>query len=278
MSGYDVAGKTAVVTGAASGIGLGMARALTGAGMSLVAADIEADRLHRVVDHLRSEGKAAVGVVTDVTDEAQVDALAEAAIKEYGAVHVVANNAGVGAAGPVDEMSLDEWRWILDVNLWGVIHGVRTFLPLLKAQGEGHISATSSVAGLASGPMLGAYHVAKHGVVGLMESVRSELALTESPVRASVLCPGPVDTDVVRSERNRPDHLISHQAGDAETRFWSRLVATLADGMAPDEVGELFLDAVRSERFWILTHPEEHLPAVESRLELIRSDNQHRRM
>ena len=141
---YDVEGKTAVVTGAASGIGLGMARAFAAAGMSVVLSDIESDRLDEAVTELRDKGTRAIGVRTDVSDEADVKALADAALAEFGAVHVVSDNAGVGTGGAVDGLSLDDWRWTLDVNLWGVIYGVRTFLPLLKELGEGHISATSS--------------------------------------------------------------------------------------------------------------------------------------
>lgn len=270
---YEVEGKTAVVTGAASGIGLGMARSFAAAGTSVALADIESDRLDRAVAELRSNGHAAIGVRTDVSDEAQVQALAEAALTEFGAVHVVANNAGIGTGGAVDELSLDDWRWTLDVDLWGVIYGVRTFLPLLKEQGEGHITATSSMAGLLGGPVLGAYHVAKHGVVALMDTVRIELELAKSAVRASVLCPGPVDTDVVRSERNRPEQLSAHERSDVEERFWKNLTQHLANGMHVDQVGDLVLDAVRNERFWILTHPKEFMPLLERRLEAIKRDN-----
>lgn len=273
---YDVTGKTAVVTGAASGIGLGMARAFASAGMSVVLSDIESDKLDSAVEALRGDGHAAIGVVTDVTDESQVQSLADAALAEFGSIHVVANNAGIGIGGPVDEMSLDDWRWTIDVDLWGVIYGVRTFLPILKAQGEGHITATSSMAGLLSGPVLGAYHVAKHGVVALMDTVRIELAMAKSSVRASVLCPGPVDTEVARSERNRPPDLSPHESGELEERFWTNLTDHLAGGMPPDEVGELMLDAVRNERFWVLTHPEEYLPLVEGRLDAIKRDHAHR--
>ncbi|MEM7340542.1 MAG: SDR family NAD(P)-dependent oxidoreductase [Actinomycetota bacterium] len=273
---YDVAGKIAVVTGAASGIGLGMARSFAGAGMSVVLADIEAARLDTAVADLRANGHRAIGVPTDVSDEAQIQALAGAALAEYGAVHVVANNAGIGIGGAADEMSLDDWRWTIDVDLWSVVYGVRTFLPLLKEQGEGHITATSSLAGLVSGPVLGAYHVAKHGVVALMDTVRIELRMANSPVRASVLCPGPVDTDVTRSDRNRPEHLSPHETSELEERFWTNLANELERGMPPDEVGDLVLDAVRNERFWILTHPEQHIPLVERRLDAIRRDHAHR--
>jgi NAD(P)-dependent dehydrogenase (short-subunit alcohol dehydrogenase family) len=273
---YDVNGKTAVVTGAASGMGLAMARSFADAGMAVVMADIEAARLQTAVDSLTAAGHRAIGVPTDVSSEAQIKALAEAALDTYGAVHVVCNNAGIGIGGAVDEMSLDDWRWTIDVDLWSVVYGVRTFLPLLKAQGEGHISATSSMAGLVSGPVLGAYHVAKHGVVALMDTVRIELKLAKSAVRASVLCPGPIDTDITRSARNRPAGLSEHETSELEEKFWNNLSAELARGMDPAEVGELVLDAVRNERFWILTHPNEFIPLVERRLQSIKADHAHR--
>jgi NAD(P)-dependent dehydrogenase (short-subunit alcohol dehydrogenase family) len=273
---YDVNGKTAVVTGAASGMGLAMAQSFAGAGMAVVMADIEATRLQSAVDALTAAGHRAIGVPTDVSSEAQIQALAEAALDTYGAVHVVCNNAGIGIGGAVDEMSLDDWRWTIDVDLWSVVYGVRTFLPLLKAQGEGHISATSSMAGLVSGPVLGAYHVAKHGVVALMDTVRIELKMAKSAVKASVLCPGPIDTDITRSARNRPAELSEHQSSPLEEKFWNNLTAELARGMDPAEVGELVLDAVRNERFWILTHPNEFIPLVERRLQSIKADHAHR--
>lgn len=273
---YDVDGKTAVITGAASGMGLGMARSFATAGMSVVMADIEQERLDEAVKGMVADGHRAIGVKTDVSDEAQIQALAQAALDEFGSVHVVANNAGIGIGGTVEGMSLEDWRWTIDVDLWSVIYGVRTFLPILKEQGEGHITATSSMAGLMAGPVLGAYHVAKHGVVALMDTVRIELKIAKSPVRASVLCPGPVDTDIAKSERNRPSSFGEHESSELEDRFWTNLAAELAKGMSPDEVGELVLDAVQNERFWILTHPNEFLPLVERRLDSIKADHAHR--
>lgn len=273
---YEVSGKTAVVTGAASGIGLGMSRSFASAGMSVVMADIETERLDQAVASLVADGHQAIGVRTDVSDEAQIQALAKAAIDEFGGVHVMSNNAGIGVGGEVDEMSLDDWHWTIDVDLWSVIYGVRTFLPIMKAQGEGHITATSSLAGLVSGPVLGAYHVAKHGVVALMDTVRIELAIAKSDVKASVLCPGPIDTDVTRSARNRPDGLSKHESSELEEKFWVNLQNSLSAGMAPDEVGDLVLDAVINERFWILTHPNETIPLVERRLTAIKRDHAHR--
>jgi len=273
---YDVQGKTAVVTGAASGIGLGMSTSFATAGMSVVMADIEVDRLDAAVADLRSQGHSVLGVQTDVSEEAQIQALAKAALDEFGGVQVMANNAGIGVGGAVDEMSLDDWKWTIDVDLWSVIYGVRTFLPIMKAQGEGHITATSSMAGLVSGPVLGAYHVAKHGVVALMDTVRIELKLAKSDVKASVLCPGPIDTNVTDSQRNRPAGLSEHETSPLEEKFWTNLESTLAAGMDPAEVGDLVLDAVVNERFWILTHPNEFLPLVERRLEAIKRDHAHR--
>ena len=273
---YDVSAKTAVVTGAASGMGLAMAHSFAHAGMSVVMADIEATRLQTAVDALTAAGHRAIGVPTDVSKQAQIEDLAQAALDTYGAVHVVCNNAGIGIGGAVEEMSLDDWRWTIDVDLWSVIYGVRTFLPLLKAQGEGHITATSSMAGLVSGPVLGAFHVAKHGVVALMDTVRIELKMAKSAVRASVLCPGPIDTDITRSARNRPAELSDHQTSALEEKFWNNLSAELARGMDPAEVGELVLDAVRHERFWILTHPNEFIPLVERRRQAIKADHAHR--
>ncbi|MGH1490706.1 MAG: SDR family NAD(P)-dependent oxidoreductase [Acidimicrobiales bacterium] len=273
---YDVVGKTAVVTGAASGMGLGMARSFATAGMSVVLADIEHERLDAAVQTLVDGGHRAIGVRTDVSDEAQIQALAQAALDEFGSVHVVSNNAGIGIGGAVEEMSLEDWRWTIDVDLWSVIYGVRTFLPILKAQGEGHITATSSMAGLLGGPVLGAYHVAKHGVVALMDTVRIELKIAKSPVRASVLCPGPVNTEITQSERNRPVDFSPHETSELEERFWTSLTSELAKGMNPDEVGDLVLEAVQNERFWILTHPNEFLPLVERRLDSIKADHAHR--
>jgi len=273
---YDVSGKTAVVTGAAGGMGLGMARSFANAGMNVVLADVDAEQVELAANGLRADGCNAIGTVTDVGDEAQVQALAATTLEHFGSVHVVANNAGIGIPGTVDEMPLDEWQWTLDVDLWGVIYGIRTFMPILKEQGEGHITATSSQAGLVGGPVLGAYHVAKHGVVGLMDTVRIELKLAKSDVRASVLCPGAVDTQIAYSERNRPDGLETKEANKLEEKYFANLRSTLADGMAPDQVGDLVLDAVTNERFWIFTHPEEAIDIVERRLAAMKRDHAHR--
>jgi len=252
----DVRGKVAVITGAASGIGLGMARAFSAEGMKVVLADVEQVALDRAADELRSAGREVLAVRTDVSVLADVEALAQAALDGFGAAHVLCNNAGVGCSAPIGQTSLADWEWTLAIDLWGPIYGVKTFLPLMERQGEGHINSTASMAGLIAGASLGAYNVAKHGVVALMASLERDLRLAGSPVRASVLCPGPINTNIVRSERNRPPESA---AGHVETpqgeKFWKMLTDTLAHGMDPDEVGPMVLDAVRNDRFWVLTHP-----------------------
>lgn len=273
---YDVHGKTAVITGAAGGMGLGMARSFARAGMKLVLADIDAGRLDAAVMGLVADGHEAIGVPTDVSKEEQIQDLAQAALDEFGAVHVMSNNAGIGIAGTVDDMTLDDWKWTLDVDLWSVIYGVRTFLPLMKEQGEGHITATSSMAGLTCGPVLGAYHVAKHGVVALMDTVRIELKLAKSDVRASVLCPGPIDTEIAYSDRLRPDGVETRENNKLEDKFFQNLRNELAGGMNPNDVGDMVLEAVENERFWILTHPNEFMPFIEKRIADIKRDHAHR--
>jgi NAD(P)-dependent dehydrogenase (short-subunit alcohol dehydrogenase family) len=253
----ELRGKTAVVTGGASGIGRGIVRALAAEGMSLVIADIEQGPMDEVVAELAGRGTDAIGVRTDVSKLDQVEALAAAAIDRFGAVQVLCNNAGVGVADPVGHTSIEDWRWTLDIDLWGPIHGVHVFLPIMERQGEGHINSTASMAGLYAGASLGAYNVAKHGVVALMASLERDLRLAGSAVRASVLCPGPINTNIVDSERNRPaESAAQHVGTEAGQKFWSILTRTLADGMNPDEVGLMVLDAVVNDRFWVLTHPE----------------------
>jgi NAD(P)-dependent dehydrogenase (short-subunit alcohol dehydrogenase family) len=253
----EVDGKTAVVTGAASGIGRGIVRCLAGQGMNVVLADIEQAPMDEVVAELAARGTAAIGVRTDVSKLDQVEALAAAALDRFGAVHVLCNNAGVGVSNPVGATSMEDWRWTLDIDLWGPIHGVHVFLPIMEGQGEGHINSTASMAGLYAGASLGAYNVAKHGVVALMSSLERDLRLARSPVRASVLCPGPINTNIVDSERNRTaDSAAQHVATEFGKKFWDMLTKSLSEGMNPDDVGPMVLDAVVNEKFWVLTHPE----------------------
>lgn len=253
----DVTGKVAVVTGAASGIGLGMVRCFARAGMKVVLADIEQAALDLAVEELTGAGHEAIGVRTDVTQRSEIGSLADATVDAFGGVHVLCNNAGVGVGAPISHTSVEDWEWTLAVDLWGPIHGVSVFLPLMTDQGEGHINSTASMAGLYAGASLGAYNVAKHGVVALMATLQRDLVLAESPVRASVLCPGPINTNIVDSERNRPaESAAGHVATAQGQRFWEMLTDSLAHGMDPDDVGPMVLDAIVEERFWVLTHPE----------------------
>jgi len=255
-------GKVAVVTGAGSGMGLGMARAFASAGMKLVLADVDVDALDRVVTELRDGGAEAVGLRADVSQLDQVEALGRAATENFGALHVAANNAGIGIPTSTAKMKLDDWRWIIDVDLWGVIYGVHVFLPLIEESGEeGHITATSSMAGLIAAGVMGAYNVAKHGVVAMMATLERDLRARHSNVHASVLCPGPINTDIGRNSAQLRPRAQGQPPRDPATRgaetgkVAASIEAALASGMDPDEVGRLVLDSIRKDRFWILTHP-----------------------
>jgi NAD(P)-dependent dehydrogenase (short-subunit alcohol dehydrogenase family) len=250
----DLRGKVAVVTGGASGIGYALARCFASEGARVVIGDVEAAALDRAVSELGASGADVEGVVTDVTDPAQMQALADAAVTRFDGVHVFCNNAGVGGGGLSWEMPLSTWEWVIGVNLWGVIHGVRAFVPLLMQQTEAHIVNTASVAGLVAAPFMGPYNASKHAVVAISETLHHELALSAPQVRVSVLCPGWVNTNIAQSARNRPAHLQEGAAPDPEAAALLR--GFIEQGMPPDEVAAKVLEAIREERFWILTHDE----------------------
>jgi NAD(P)-dependent dehydrogenase (short-subunit alcohol dehydrogenase family) len=252
----DLNGKVAVVTGGASGIGNALARRFASEGAQIVIGDIEVDALERAVAELRASGASAVGIVTDVTDPARMQALADAAVERFGGVHVFCNNAGVGGGGLSWEMPLSTWEWVIGVNMWGVIHGVRTFVPLLMQQTEAHIVNTASVAGLVAAPFMGPYNASKHAVVAISETLHHELGMVAPQVKVSVLCPGWVNTKIAESGRNRPEHLQEDDAvadGDGA----ALLRGLVEKGMPPEEVAGKVRDAIRDERFWVLTHDEE---------------------
>lgn len=253
----DLAGKTAVVTGGASGIGRAMGERFGRAGMKLVLADVEAPALDDAVDQLRSQGIDAIGVVTDVADIESMEALAARANEAHGAVHVVCNNAGVGgnadgSGGPT--VDLADWRWVLDVNLWGVVHGHRVFLDQLIEQGEGHIVNTASMAGQFPGH--GPYSASKWAVVGITEGLFHQLQGTG--VGVSCLCPGWVRTQILDSARNRPEwaapNPLDDNEVDAEAEMRRAFIREQIDtGMEPDRVGEMVHDAIANDAFWIFT-------------------------
>jgi NAD(P)-dependent dehydrogenase (short-subunit alcohol dehydrogenase family) len=249
----DLAGKVAVVTGGASGIGRAMAARFVAEGMQVVIADIEEGPLAATAAEI-----GAVGVRTDVTDADSVAALAAVTMERFGAVHVVCNNAGVGGGGLIKDLTLKDWKWVIDVNLWGVIHGLTSFLPHLLSNADGgHVVNTASVAGLVAGPGIGPYNAAKFGVVAISETLRAELDAEGSHVRVSVLCPGFVDTNIFTSQRNRPAELRNERPkGAARTANQGIIDAARAQGLDPAVVAGMVLDAIRAEQFWVLTHPE----------------------
>ncbi len=250
--------KVAVVTGAASGIGLALAQRFARAEMKVVLADIEPAALGEAARAVGAAGVETLAVRTDVSKAADVEALARRTVEAFGAVHVLCNNAGVAISGPSWMQTLSDWEWVLGVNLWGVIHGVRVFTPLLLAHGgEGHIVNTASVAGLTSGPGMSIYGVTKHAVVTLSESLHHELAMMGAAVKVSVLCPGFVNTRILESERNRPAPLADtapELPGRSEVEGLMRQM--LAAGQTPAQVADIVFDAIRAERFYILPNPQ----------------------
>jgi NAD(P)-dependent dehydrogenase (short-subunit alcohol dehydrogenase family) len=245
-----VVGKTAVVTGGASGIGLAMAEAFANRGMNVVLADIEAGPLHEVAERL-----GAFAVRTDVSDEASVAALRDAALDRFGRVNVLCNNAGVGGGGPIAELSLESWKWTIGVNLWGVVHGVHHFLPHLMSHGDGHIVNTASIAGILSFPHMAAYNVSKHGVVTLSETLYQELLQSGSTVGVTVLCPGFVNTRIIESERNRPEEMQQPLAEPDPMREQLRAVVSdlYAKTKPPAEVADLVIDAITTKQLYCFT-------------------------
>lgn len=254
----DLAGKTAFVTGGASGIGLALGRAFVEAGMNVILADIETDALEAAVESLRDSRSEVRGIVCDVSDPVSVERAAEATYQAFGNVHVVCNNAGVAAAGGIDNISLDNWRWVLDVNLMGVLHGIRTFLPHIRAHGKGgHIVNTASMAGMDAGLGFSPYVASKFAVVGMSEGLAAQLK--PFGIGVSVLCPGFVRTGIGESGRNRPERYGPTQTPDPASPQ-GELVAYIAErlrsGLDPSVVAARVLAAIRADEFYVFTHPE----------------------
>jgi len=245
----DLRGKVAVVTGGASGIGKGIARQFTAQGMRVVIADIEAGPLREAATELD-----AVAVVADVSDPASVRELARSATRRFGTVHVICNNAGVGPMAPIADLTLDDWHWMIGVNLYGVIHGVHTFLPILQANDDGgHIVNTASMAGLVAPPRLGAYSVTKFGVVALTEVLAAELAQADSKVGATVLCPGTVRTNIHTSSRNRPGPPGGRGLADVDISLDENPAYRW---VSPEDAGAVVVRAIRRGDLYALTHPD----------------------
>jgi len=248
----DLEGKVAVVTGGASGIGKGIAEALKNEGVELVIADIEDGALQRTAKEL-----GATGIQTDVSSAESVGALATEVVERFGTAHVLVNNAGIGPMGRIADLTLDDWKWMVGVNLWGVIHGIHAFLPILKANEEGgHIVNTSSMAGLVGMPGLGSYTLTKYGVLGLTEVLAKELEEDGSKVGATVLCPGTIHTNIGTSSRNRPDDNAGGLHDVDISQEGSEVDMSGVRWMIPIEVGTIVVDCIRSGELYALTHPD----------------------
>jgi NAD(P)-dependent dehydrogenase (short-subunit alcohol dehydrogenase family) len=247
-----LAAGVAVVTGAASGIGLALARRFAGESMSVVMADVEEGTLRASADSVRALGPGDVEAVRcDVSDAASVDALAARTLERFGGVHVVCNNAGVVTLGSTWEQSAADWRWVLDVDFWGVVHGVRTFVPILLRQGvPGHVVNTASIAGLVPSPTIAPYNAAKAAVVAISETLDMELRAQGAPIGVSVLCPGVVPTRIAESGRNRPGADGSPEPLlDLPTQHDLPPTALTAD-----QIADRVVDAIVHDRFWVVTH------------------------
>ncbi len=250
--------RTAVVTGAASGIGRAMISSFLDAGMKVVLADIEENRLENTLHSFKESGANVLGVPMDVSDPEQVQALAQKTLEKFGAIHVLCNNAGIGyAARSSWEAPLEVWKWILNVNLMGVIHGIQTFMPIMLEQDtEAHVVNTASITGLIRNAISVPYAVSKHAVVAVSESLHLELLNRNSKVKVSVLCPGPVNTDIMNaSQRFRPDSVPPPpEMTPEEALFRKAFEIYLKRGMDPKEVARQVRDAILEERFYVIPH------------------------
>lgn len=254
----ELSGKTAFVTGGASGIGLALGRAFAEAGMKVMLADVEADALNAAVKNLHNIGPEVRGIDCDVADAASVARAAQATFDAFGNVHVVCNNAGVAAGGGIEDISLDSWRWVLDVNLMGVVHGIRAFLPHMRAHGEGgHIVNTASMAGMQSGLGFSPYTASKFAVVGMSEGLAPQLA--PFGIGVSVLCPGFVRTRIGESGRNRPEQYGATRApepGSPTAMLVAMVDEMIRNGRDPADVARRVLAAIQANELYVFTHPE----------------------
>ncbi len=252
----DFTNKVAVVTGAASGIGRAMAQRFAAEGMRLVLADIEPAPLLEVAGKLRAAGTQVISERVDVSQPDELDNLAARAYGEFGAVHLLCNNAGILPPGaPVWKEPLGTWNWTLNVNFFGVLHGVQAFVPrMLEAGNEAHIVNTASLAGLTTRPLMSAYNVSKHAVVALSECLYAELQLTTDKIGVSVLCPAFSKTRLAESARNKPEGVDADPS--ASFGFYDALRHVVEEGTPPEEIASAVVEAVREKRFWILTHPQ----------------------
>lgn len=246
----ELAGKVAVITGAASGIGRAFAERFAAEGMKVVMADVNEPRLREVEAFLSENGADVAAARCDTASEADVESLAQLALERFGAAHVLCNNAGIGGIGDAWTDSMDLWHRVVGINLYGVVHGVRSFLPIMTEQGEGHIVNTASMAGLTPMPGAAPYNVTKHGVVALSEGLFLELQVIGSPVGVSVLCPGWVRTNLMENEPTSVSTPVANLINDVVRG------GVESQGIPPEDVAGMVVDAIRENRFWILTHPD----------------------
>jgi short-subunit dehydrogenase len=255
----DFRDRVAVVTGAASGIGYGIAEKCAKEGMKVVLAGINEDTLARAESSLESFGTELLTVQTDVSKSSEIERLANITFDSFGAVNLLFNNAGVGAYGYLWECSEADWEWVIKVNLMGVINGVRVFVPrMLSQDGYGHVINTASVAGFLSTPFMGVYQVTKHGVVTLSETLYHELGIHGNNIGVSVLCPGFVKTKIIDAERNRPKNLPedSRDESGEVSRFGENLRSGIESGISVETVADITFEGIRNRKFYIFTHPE----------------------
>jgi NAD(P)-dependent dehydrogenase (short-subunit alcohol dehydrogenase family) len=261
----ELRGKVAVVTGGASGIGRALAHAFAAEGMKVVLADVDEVRMRAVESELAEGGTEVLPVVCDTSLEPSVQALAQVTLERFGAAHVLCNNAGVVGKGDPWAGPMTTWEWVIGINLYGVIHGIRAFLPIMQEQGEGHIVNTASMAGLMALPGAAPYNVTKSGVVALSEGLFIELKNSGSPVRVSALCPAFVKTNLMKGQQWQDR--LGTEPPPTENVIGKMIETMLADGVEggidPSEVARQVVDAIHEERFWILTHPETRQIPVE---------------
>ena len=271
----NLLGRTAVITGAASGFGLECSRIAAKAGMNVVMADVQQDALDRAAAEIVALGAQVLPFRLDVSKAAEVEALGAATLQRFGAPHFVFNNAGVGAGGLIWEHTLKDWEWVLGVNVMGVAHGVRVFTPMMLAAAqadpayEGHIVNTASMAGLLNAPNMGVYNVSKHAVVSLSETLYQDLALVTEQVHAHVLCPFFVPTGITRSERNRPAEMSDANARPTRSQLIGQAMsdkAVSSGKVSAAQVAQFVFDAMAEDRFYVFSHPKS-LASVQTRLE-----------
>ena len=271
----DFKNKTAVLTGAGSGFGLECARIGAKLGMNLVLADVQQDALDKATAELQAAGAQVVAFKVDVSDAAQVEAMGQATFQRFGAPHLVFNNAGVGAGGLIWENSLKDWQWVLGVNVMGVVHGVRTFTPMMLEAAkqdpgwQGHIVNTASMAGLLNPPNMGVYNVSKHAVVSLTETLFQDLGLVTDQIGASVLCPFFVATGISQSGRNRPASVTDANAVKTKSQLVGEAMsnkAVTSGNVSAAQVAQKVFDAVTANQFYIYSHPKA-LKSLQTRME-----------